>query len=116
MNLILDKQIPLFPPSVNMYWRSNGKTRFITPKGIKFTKDMALFVKPLMTEKRLKAEIVLHYPNKRKFDIDNFTKGIFDSLVKNGFCHDDEQFDELHIKRGEVVKGGMIEIKVWELN
>lgn len=116
MKLILDVEVPLVAPSVNTYWRANGNRRFITPKGIKFTKGMALFVKPLMTEKRLKAEIVLHYPNKRKFDIDNFTKGIFDSLVKNGFCHDDEQFDELYIKRGEVVKGGMIEIKVWELN
>ena len=113
--IILNKEIPLFPPSVNTYWRANGKTRFITPKGVKFTKDMGYFVPYIMSDKRLKLDVVFHYPTKRKYDIDNFLKGLLDSLVKNGLCLDDEQFDELHIRRGEVVKGGLIKIKVSEL-
>lgn len=113
--VILDKEIPLFPPSVNTYWRANGNRRFITPKGVKFTKDMAYFVKPIMSENRLKLEVTFHYPTKHKYDIDNFMKSLLDSLVKNGLCVDDEQFDELHIKRGEVIKGGLIKIKVTEL-
>lgn len=113
--VILDKEISLFPPSVNTYWRANGNRRFITPKGVKFTKDMAYFVKPVLSEKRLKLEVTFHYPTKRKYDIDNFMKSLLDSLVKNGLCIDDEQFDELHIKRGEVIKGGLIKIKVTEL-
>lgn len=113
--VILDKEIPLFPPSVNTYWRANGKTRFITPKGVKFTKDMGYFVPYIMSDKRLKLDVVFHYPTKRKYDIDNFLKSLLDSLVKNGLCLDDEQFDELHVKRGEVVKGGLIKIKVSEL-
>ena len=113
--IILDKKIPLFPPSVNTYWRANGKARFITPKGVKFTKDMGYFIPYIMSDKRLKLEVVFHYPTKRKYDIDNFLKSLLDSLVKNGLCLDDEQFDELHIKRGDVVKGGLIKIKVSEL-
>lgn len=113
--VILDKEIPLFPPSVNTYWRANGNRRFITPKGVKFTQDMAYFIKPIMSDKRLKLEVTFHYPTKRKYDIDNFMKSLLDSLVKNGLCVDDEQFDELHIKRGEVVKGGLIKLKVTEL-
>ena len=115
MRVILDENIPLSPPSVNTYWRANGNRRFITPKGVKFKKDMGYWVKPVMSDKRLRCELVLHMPTNRKFDIDNFTKAIFDSLVQNGLCLDDEQFDELIIKRGEVVKGGLIEITVSEI-
>lgn len=113
--IILDAEIPLSPPSVNTYWRANGKRRFITPKGVQFKKDMGYWVKPVMSDKRLKCELTLHFATKRKADIDNFTKAIFDGLVQNGLCVDDEQFDELHIKRGEVVKGGLIKIRVTEI-
>jgi len=116
VRVILDAEIPLSPPSVNTYWRANGKRRFITPKGVKFKQDMGYWVKPVMSDKRLKCEMTLSMPTRRRFDIDNFTKAIFDSLVQNGLCLDDEQFDELHIKRGKVVKGGLIKIKVTELN
>lgn len=116
MRVILDAEIPLSPPSVNTYWRSNGKRRFITPKGVKFKQDMGYWVKPVMSDKRLKLEVTLCYPDKRIRDLDNSLKVLCDSLVQNGLCVDDEQFDELHIKRGEVVKGGLIKIKVTELN
>ena len=113
--VILDVEIPLSPPSVNTYWRANGTRRFVTPRGVKFKKDMGYFIPYLMSDKRLKCELTLHFATKRKADIDNFTKAIFDSLVQNGLCLDDEQFDELIIKRGEVIKGGLIKIKVSEI-
>ena len=113
--VILDAEIPLSPPSVNTYWRSNGKRRFITPKGIKFKKDMGYFVPYVMSDKRLRLEVELCYPDKRTRDLDNSLKSLCDSLVGNGLCLDDEQFDELIIKRGEIIKGGLIKIKVTEL-
>lgn len=115
MTVILDEEIPLSPPSVNTYWRANGKRRFVSDRGVKFKQDMAYWVKPVMSDKRLRCHLVLNMPTKRRFDIDNFTKVIFDSLVQNGLCLDDEQFDELHIYRGEVIKGGLIKIKVEEI-
>lgn len=114
--IILNAEIPLSPPSVNTYWSSNGKRRFVSERGVKFKKDMAAYIPYLMTDKRLKCELVLNMPTKRRFDIDNFTKVIFDSLVQNGLCLDDEQFDELIVKRGKVIKGGLIKITVTELN
>lgn len=116
MKLILDVEVPLIAPSVNTYWRANGNRRFITPKGVKFTRDLAYWVKPLMSDKRLRLDIVFCYPDKRKRDCDNSLKSVIDSLVKNGLCHDDEQFDILHIERGPVIKGGLIKIKVFELD
>ncbi|HCM31812.1 MAG TPA: hypothetical protein DIC32_10090 [Acinetobacter radioresistens] len=64
---------------------------------------------------RLKLEVIFHFPTHQKRDIDNHLKATIDSLVKCGFCEDDEQFDELIVKRGAVVPGGMISLKVWEL-
>lgn len=79
--IILDAEIPLSPPSVNTYWRANGKRRFVTEKGVKFKNDMGYFIKPVMSDKRLKAEITFHFATKRRSDLDNFCKGVFDSLV-----------------------------------
>ena len=77
---------------------------------------MGYFVPYVMSDKRLKAEITFHFATKRRADLDNFCKGLFDALVCNGLCLDDEQFDDIHLKRGEVIKGGLIKIKVFEIN
>lgn len=115
MNIILDVEIPLSPPSVNTYWGFKGSQRYLTPLARKFTKDLAIWVKPKMSDKRLKMDITFHYRDKRVRDLDNNLKPLIDGLVKCGLCLDDEQFDELNIKRGEIIKGGLIKIKVSEI-
>lgn len=115
-NVILDAEIPLSPPSVNHYWVASGKRRFLSQKAKDFQKIMGLFVLPLGSQERLKGEIIFCFPDRRRRDIDNHVKCVLDSMAKLGLFLDDEQFDELHIKRGEVVKGGLIKIKVTELN
>lgn len=114
--IILDAEIPLSPPSVNTYWGFSGSRRYLTPAAKRFTKDLANWVKPKMSDKRLRLEVTFCYKDKRVRDLDNNLKPLIDSLVKNGLCVDDEQFDELIIKRGVVVNGGLIKITVTELN
>lgn len=116
MNKILDVEIPLCPPTVNTYWRANGNRRFITPKGVAFKRDMQLFIKPLMTQKRLSIEVELSYPDRRVRDLDNSLKALLDSLVSSGLCLDDSQFDQILIRRGSVIKGGLMKIIVHELD
>ena len=72
-------------------------------------------VDPLLTTSRLKLDVTFHFPNNQRRDIDNFLKATIDSLVKCGLCVDDEQFDELIVRRGNVVKGGLIKLKVLEI-
>lgn len=115
MAIILDCEIATTAPSVNHYWVATGKRRFLSKKAKDFQKMVGLFVSPHKSIARLKAEITFHFPDKRIRDIDNYLKAVLDSLVKCGLCVDDVQFDELHIKRGEVIKGGLIKIKVTEL-
>ena len=114
--VILDVKIPLSPPSVNTYWGFNKSRRYLTPLANRFVKDLANWVKPKMSDKRLKLEVTFHYTDKRVRDLDNNLKPLIDGLVKCGLCVDDEQFDELHIKRGGIIKGGLIEIMVTEIS
>ncbi|WP_032881358.1 RusA family crossover junction endodeoxyribonuclease [Acinetobacter sp. WC-323] len=115
MNQILKCEIGMSPPSVNHYWLASGKRRYISAKGRAFQQIVALYVKAHQSAERLKLSVTFHFPDRTRRDIDNHLKALLDSLVKAGLCLDDEQFDEIVVKRGNVVKGGLVELEVWEL-
>lgn len=115
MNQILKCEIGMSPPSVNHYWLASGKRRYISGKGKAFQQFVALYVKAIQSAERLKLSVTFHFPDRTRRDIDNHLKALLDSLVKAGLCLDDEQFDEIIVKRGNVIKGGLIELEVWEL-
>lgn len=115
MNQILKCEIAMSPPSVNHYWMANGKRRYISARGKAFQSFVALLVKAKYSTSRLKMSVVFHFPDSARRDIDNHLKALLDSLVKAGLCHDDEQFDGIIVKRGNVVKGGLVELEVWEI-
>jgi len=105
-----------YPPSVNTYWRSNGKRRFISKQGVEFSNEVLAIVLNLNTKwfanKRLQMDIVIHPRSKRIFDLDNCLKAILDALMKAGCYSDDSQIDILKIKRGEATKGGSCDILI----
>ena len=110
-----------FPPTVNTYWRTvNGRT-MISKKGREFTGTVdgemfdyrqrhALKREPLTD--RLSLDITLHPPDKRKRDIDNYLKALLDACTHAGLWEDDEQIDEIHLRRGEIIKGGLVRMKI----
>lgn len=112
---ILDCEIATIPPSVNHYWVASGKRRYLSDKARDFHDVVSMLVPRINTAARLKLEVTFHFPNRLRRDIDNYLKATIDSLVKCGLCVDDEQFDELIVRRGDVVKGGLIKIKVLEI-
>lgn len=114
-NEILNTEIWMIPPSVNHYWIAKGKKRYLSQKAKDFHNHVRTIVPSLMTDMRLKMQVTFYFPDLKTRDIDNYLKATIDSLVKCQFCIDDEQFDVLHVKRGEMVKGGLIEIIVWEI-
>ncbi|MCU4406687.1 RusA family crossover junction endodeoxyribonuclease [Acinetobacter junii] len=115
MNQILKCEIGMSPPSVNHYWLASGKRRYISAKGRAFQQIVALYVKAHLSSERLRLNVTFHFPDKTRRDIDNHLKALLDSLVKAGLCIDDEQFDEIVVKRGNIVKGGLVELEVWEI-
>lgn len=113
--VILDCEIPTTAPSVNHYWIAVGKRRFLSDKAKNFHRIIRALVPAHRSASRLKLDVTFHFPNKQRRDIDNYLKATIDSLVKCGLCVDDEQFDELLVRRGRIIKGGLIRLKVTEV-
>lgn len=99
-----------YPPSVNTYWRANGKRRFLSKAGVEFKKAVAEYVIdnniPKFGDARLSMDIIISPRSKRIFDLDNLLKAILDSLMDAGVYDDDSQVDKLSIARGKPTKGG----------
>ncbi|AUX93667.1 hypothetical protein C2E15_11645 [Mixta gaviniae] len=91
------KLILPFPPSVNGYWRATNKGMKISASGRCFRANAIAAVyeqlscrpKPLTCP--LDVSIVLYPPDRRKRDLDNFQKALFDSLTYAGVWKDDSQ-------------------------
>lgn len=106
--LIIDRlEIPL-PPSVNNYWiSSRGKHKFLSDKARKFREDVIIILKDkglyeLNNNQRIKYTCELHFKDKRKRDIDNFHKGILDSLTASKVILDDSQVDIMKVYRKDL--------------
>lgn len=123
-------QLPM-PPSVNHYWsksvgRAKGRQYVhvrLSDRANKFRNDVVAQVADIAQRHgsirqhsgRIKAVVTLHGATKRSFDVDNFMKGIGDALTHSRVYKDDKQIDELIVKRGEVIKGGRVDVELYEL-
>lgn len=110
-----------FPPSVNGYWRTFRNRQIISKRGRDYRVEAVEVMRSLglacenLTE-RFSVRLTLHPPTLRKYDCDNFTKGVFDALTHAVFWQDDEQVDRLTIIKSDKVKGGKVIVYVEELN
>jgi crossover junction endodeoxyribonuclease RusA len=105
--LVLD--LPL-PPSVNHYWGQHGHRRYVSKAGVAFKAQVSDYVieyrVPKLGTARLAMTVVLFPKDRRKQDIDNRIKALWDALADSGVFDNDEQIDTLFIERGEIKKGG----------
>lgn len=113
------KLITPFPPSVNHYWyHANGK-HFITQKGKQYrTAVVAEIVRQKLCKRlssRIGVMVLVYPPDRRKRDLDNLMKAPLDAITHGEMIEDDSLIDELTIKRREVIKGGKLEITIWEI-
>ena len=105
---------------MNTYWRRNGGRYFIAKAGKVFRSAVGdeIFGGDSMTAMscRLRVVIELFPPDRRRRDIDNFGgKAILDALGSANVYEDDEQIDELVIRRREVSKPGYCTVLVEEI-
>ncbi|CNI99989.1 Crossover junction endodeoxyribonuclease rusA [Yersinia frederiksenii] len=108
-----------WPPSVNTYWRHSRGRHYISEKGTKYRQTVIDTIKHLgldiNTSARLKISISAHVPDRRRRDLDNLQKAVFDSLVYAEFMQDDEQIDDFSVRRQPIEKGGRLSISITEL-
>jgi crossover junction endodeoxyribonuclease RusA len=71
---------------------------------------------PKMGDKRLQMEVTLYPRDRRKQDIDNRIKALWDALTDAGVMDDDEQIDVLIVQRGEIRKGGGCLVTIDEID
>jgi crossover junction endodeoxyribonuclease RusA len=103
-----------WPPSVNTYWRHVGHKVLISKKGREYRNTVGWMSRagPEFGDARLHIEIDAYPPDRRKRDLDNLPKAIFDSLQHGGMFDDDNQIDYFSVARKEIRKGGAIILNI----
>ena len=109
-----------YPPSVNHLWLRTRRGVHLSKEGRLYKQQVAELVrtvgKPRLYERMVRVELVLYPPDARRRDLDNVLKILLDSLTYARVWHDDEQVDQISIRRGEPAKSsGQCLVKVWQL-
>ena len=112
----------VWPPTVNNYWLHIRNRKVLSARARKFQDEVAQGLidqieipkgkvwKPI--EDKLFIEIDAYPPDRRKRDLDNIVKPLFDAMEVAEFMVDDNQIDYFHVRRMPVVKGGCVKLKV----
>ncbi len=112
-----------FPPTVNSYYRAPDKgalkgKHLISESGRKFKKTVYAAVvtqyggipKPVTID--VEVNITLYPPDRRRRDLDNYNKALFDALTNARVWADDSQVKRMQIEWGHVVKQGKVDMTI----
>lgn len=106
-----------FPPTVNSYYSKTKRGVYISHNGRSFRDKTAeaiaeqIGLAEPITDKML-VEVVLYVPDKRLRDLDNYMKGLLDSITKASLWEDDSLIEQLFIYRGAVTRGGSTFVRI----
>ena len=105
-----------FPPTVNSYYKHSKFGVHISKKGRLFRESLEDTIREqvrgIKLDETLFVEVYLYPPDRRKRDLDNYMKALLDALTQYGLWEDDSLINQLHIFRGEVIKGGAVIMKI----
>ena len=105
-------------PSSNGYWRAYQGRQILSKKAREYRKDVGkhfMIAKIRRMLGPLKVKLWLQPPDKRRRDVDNYSKSTLDALTHAGAWDDDSQIMHLSIAMCEPVKWGQITVEVEEL-
>ena len=107
-----------WPPSVNHYWGTRGKARFIGAAGKAFRAAVLAAWYQARAQgfgtARLSVTLLAHAPDRRKRDLDNILKATLDALCHARVFEDDAQIDVLDVRRRKPEKPGRVVVTVAE--
>lgn len=108
-----------FPPSVNGYWRSVRGRNILSAAGRAYRlaglEALRTQSGPWPLAGRLQVTLTLYVPDRRRRDVDNFSKAVLDLLTHGGVYDDDSQIDHLTVIRGPVRAGGQVQAVIVRL-
>jgi crossover junction endodeoxyribonuclease RusA len=119
---MLQFELP-YPPSINHYYaRMKGKV-VLNPSGRAYRQLIYYTLRQCIGKEGkwdgeamsglLKVDITVYPPDRRKRDMDNIKKALFDALQCAGLFDDDYQICDDHTVRvDKMVKGGLIDFKI----
>jgi crossover junction endodeoxyribonuclease RusA len=84
-----------WPPSVNHYYRRVGHRTLISREGRKYRKEVCAILRNLRPlSKDLSMTVDAYPPDKRRRDLDNIQKSLWDALQHGGAYSDDSQIKD----------------------
>ena len=92
------------PPSDNRYYKSVNNRKVLSKEGREYKKNAMKLLRPVTIIGKIKTTTTVHARDRRRRDINNLNKCLFDTLDDCGFYTDDGEIDDSRIKRGEVDK------------
>jgi crossover junction endodeoxyribonuclease RusA len=115
---MIELRLP-FPPSVNTYKVPHPKVRgvyFLTKRAKQFREEVVYMTRDAhrFGDAAIILDIVLHPPDRRRRDADNYNKCIWDALQHARVFDDDCQVESYRVTKGIPIKGGLVIVKIWE--
>jgi len=115
------KLILPFPPTENTYRRFANRGRFAGPILSKRARAYKQSVKSCIGDVatitgHVHVEIELHPPDRRRRDLDNYLKALFDAITEAGVWEDDSQVRDMRVRWADRVTGGKAVIEITEVN
>ncbi len=106
-----------YPPSGNhIHKHTRAGIHYLTPVARKYYADVAeLFLinrQKGLDDGKLHVEIDVYPPDRRRRDLDNLCKTVFDACTKAGIWNDDSQIHKLVVEKMNVVEHGRVSLRV----
>lgn len=113
---MIELELP-YPPSANHYYRHVGPRTLISREGRRYRERVGAIlasagVRPLSGPISIRVEV--YPPDRRRRDLDNLQKSLWDALQHGGAYADDSQIVRLEVTRCAPVAGGAVIVRVEE--
>ncbi len=106
-----------WPPSINHYYINTGRRLVLSAAGREYRDAVAVALSLVFAgtlEGAVRMEVDLFPPDRRRRDMDNVQKALWDTLQHAGAYRDDAQIKSFACEMRDVEPGGKVVVRLWE--
>ena len=113
---MIELELP-YPPSVNHYYRNVGPRTLISREGRRYRDRVgailaSLNIRPFLGPLVVRVEV--YPPDRRRRDLDNLQKSLWDALQHGGAYLDDNQITKFTVERCQSTPDGKVIVRIEE--